>query len=104
MSEHTPGPWRWRNRDTLVQTTDVMKRVLEFHLDPEGWMDGWIRCSNADRALIAAAPDLLAICEESARWLKACAGFFADDLGEIDAREIDAILKQSATAIAKAQP
>lgn len=62
---HTPGPWRWNEHHQLVSdgateypgTDDWMdpepKRIVETdggHYPPHG----------ADRALIAAAPDLLA--------------------------------------------
>lgn len=60
MAKHTPGPWEWFNRDRLA-AVNTAGRVLEFREDPEGWKAGWIACSDEDRALIAAAPDLLAL-------------------------------------------
>jgi len=78
MSEHTPGPWEWSIAD---------KWALLLHQAGQTWVDNSIlqcdRCgdcaehdpteggeefkcawpSKADRALIAAAPDLLAACE-----------------------------------------
>lgn len=55
MSAHTPGPWEWRN-DRLV-------RYEEEGVTPIGVGAGTALANcdptTADRALIAAAPDLL---------------------------------------------
>ncbi len=75
MSKHTPGPWGWEfftNHSGDIQQYPValsgpgpLSDVLLSTLDREGHV--FIRVNYADRVLIAAAPDLLAACEEA--WL-----------------------------------
>lgn len=57
---HTPGPWHW---DGLwLESEDPHKTVIEISQD---WTDSIdVVISDDDASLIAAAPDLLAACEE----------------------------------------
>lgn len=60
--QHTPGPWRvkhWRDGRVSIETTDELWNIAtlsEGDDDAAGAID-------ADAALIAAAPDLLAACQ-----------------------------------------
>jgi hypothetical protein len=54
--KHTPGPWSWTSDDTLVGENGAFVLWFGSHGD-EGGID-----SEADKALIKAAPDLLAAC------------------------------------------
>ena len=51
MAEHTPGPWEWDDIGYLVRP------------DGAALFDSTGLATEADHALIAAAPDLLAACE-----------------------------------------
>jgi hypothetical protein len=67
MSKHTPGPWDWRDIDDLRQAkstrTDgrygesVLCASYDYDRGP------YLETTDANRDLIAAAPDLLAACE-----------------------------------------
>ena len=63
MSEtkHTPGPWRWRMHGASGDTKLVGSNEV-----PLVWQDRHWQCpsQDANAALIAAAPDLLAACEK----------------------------------------
>jgi hypothetical protein len=68
MSKHTPGPWEWRG-NVLFTASDEFRdhfvlcpKIVRVHGDR---MSPSIACSDVDRALLAAAPDLLAACEEA---------------------------------------
>jgi hypothetical protein len=84
MSEvqHTPGPWH-----TLCKSTNLEGREPRITVAggsrPEafggqvavvGWKDQSTEEAEANARLIAAAPDLLAACEESLRLMDAMAG------------------------------
>jgi hypothetical protein len=61
-SKHTPGPWRWKTEgiDELESLAGPSNSVCDFGVNiPHDSMPG-NSPSNADKALIAAAPDLLA--------------------------------------------
>ena len=58
MSKHTPGPWskgKNRTQNCILSQGLVVAQVNHYPLDPEQ--------SDANLALIAAAPDLLAALE-----------------------------------------
>lgn len=66
MSAHTPGPWRVYPAGSSVPHYDVCPRVVAdkpsgrcAHEDP----------SDADAALIAAAPDLLQAAQDALAWI-----------------------------------
>ena len=72
MAKHTPGPWEWCTDDdfggfiSLVGGPDALTTVLEpnhrkGHDPDDMWFDDFP--SEADRRLIAEAPDLLAFVE-----------------------------------------
>ena len=64
MSKHTPGPWDWRNIDDLRQAKSTRtdgrygESVLYASYDYD--RGPYLETTDANRALIAAAPDLLA--------------------------------------------
>ncbi len=58
MAEHTPGPWRY------IRTGDYWQ-ITPTGIEGKDNMDG----NEADYHLIAAAPELLAACEEAYRVL-----------------------------------
>ena len=64
MSEtkHTPGPWRWR-----IHGASGDKKLVGSNEVPLVWQDRHWQCpsQDANAALIAAAPDLLAACENA---------------------------------------
>ena len=83
MSDHTPGPWKWdAGAATCAEQVENMyeyegekfldvglrgedgKEVIPLRIDHHSLeYDGdWI--SDADRRLIAAAPEMLALCEK----------------------------------------
>ncbi len=53
---HTPGPWRWEDRDTLINDKCGILRTNVFP-------------NNADANLIAAAPAMYEACKEVERLL-----------------------------------
>jgi hypothetical protein len=58
-TKHTPGPWRVYPRGSCVPHYDVCERIVSDHPSGRSLNDG---PSDADAALIAAAPDLLDAC------------------------------------------
>ena len=70
MPEHTPGPWEWVGDELDGNGGDICHTVLEVQDTPENnypeMQSGELIMPNeaADRALIAAAPDLLAAVED----------------------------------------
>ncbi len=59
MDEHTPSPWNWLNYpDGRKLLTGPNNAVI--HCPGPGPQ---MECTKADQALIAAAPDLLDVCE-----------------------------------------
>ena len=68
--QHTPGPWKWVGDDLESQHVGAPNygAVLEREVDCGMWCQGGVArlvISDADRALIAAAPKLLALLIES---------------------------------------
>lgn len=59
MSKHTPGPWEWTYRGLYAGNIPVLVP------DNEHGSDLTIKSRDADDMLIAAAPDLLAACEQA---------------------------------------
>ena len=72
---HTPGPWAWRDGDDLRTQHDRVAPyqygscVLFLGLDDDGDLE--IVCTDADRALIAAAPALFTVLERAETMLAA---------------------------------
>lgn len=62
---HTPGPWVWRGM-SLCRSVDSDAPHVVIRQD-RGTYGHHVGASAADRALIAAAPDLLAACEWALR-------------------------------------
>jgi len=64
--QHTPGPWTWDGRDHLDGGADGIPSVIYTEVSCGMYCIGGrvhMEISPADRALIAAAPDLLAALE-----------------------------------------
>lgn len=62
MSAHTPGPWTWEPVAPMSWLRGAGDTMDVMHMDSDS-----SDCPNdADRALIAAAPDLLAIAKRVA--------------------------------------
>ena len=60
--KHTPGPWVWRNKSgTLHRVGEAPYAYGDIVLAPDYEYDSGVdtKVSDADAALIAAAPDLL---------------------------------------------
>lgn len=64
MSKHTPGPWEWRDADDLRQAKSTRDdgrygaQVIGAGYDYD--RGAYLDMTDADRDLIAAAPDMLA--------------------------------------------
>jgi hypothetical protein len=92
MSKHTPGPWQssrdatpdWHHQATLY-SADTDERVA-------------VVFGEANEALIAAAPDLLAECRDAAAWLAEHEPYMGREVSEGYAAIIDGLR----AAIAKA--
>lgn len=56
---HTPGPWRWSPKGTLSTTAKVSKTCDNVVV----WSQKYGFDNEADKTLIAAAPELLAACQ-----------------------------------------
>ena len=72
MTQHTPGPWRYRQDGTVIA---IEARYGRDGHDPDAWV-GTQRVAavsmyaEADARLIAAAPDLLELAESSLELLE----------------------------------
>lgn len=99
-NEHTPGPWAvWMGSVAVLIQNQANPTYPEniasvFSRDPNG---NDPRPYKANAALIAAAPELLAACEEAERILGNM-GYTGDE------GEPDACYQQLGRAIAKARP
>lgn len=58
---HTPGPWKWRQSYTKGEPQEIV--IHAGAIDICSMLAGDIEDEEADAALIAAAPDLLAALE-----------------------------------------
>src|SRR5271166_2929964 len=73
---HTPGPWHWlffkrRNGELTEHPHALSNGSTDVLLATESREGGiWAEVSLADRALIEAAPELLAVCEELVAYQK----------------------------------
>ena len=65
MSAHTPGPWKVYPPGSSVPHYDVCDRIVSDHPSGRSASEG---PSDADAALIAAAPDLLLAARDAAAW------------------------------------
>jgi len=93
VSKHTPGPWRaWHDSYGRFQ---IMAGGLPLSPSREGAQPGE---GEANAALIASAPDLLAACEEAA-W--AIESYCEDHAGERPT-DVTVVLPALLSAIAKA--
>jgi len=54
-SGHTPGPWRVMNRNDICADNEHESRIADLYDENESW--------RANARLIAAAPELIAVCE-----------------------------------------
>jgi hypothetical protein len=66
MSKHTPGPWEAKNNGTHWNNKEIDNWIITYGNDDEQIVDHVYEEANA--RLIAAAPELLAACEEFERW------------------------------------
>ncbi|OAI41249.1 hypothetical protein AYO40_03450 [Planctomycetaceae bacterium SCGC AG-212-D15] len=64
---HTPSPWKWveKNGWSGIETSDGEDLLLYAicSTDQHGWHGKVVTDNPADRALLIAAPDLLAACK-----------------------------------------
>lgn len=75
--KHTPGPWVWRNKSgTLHRVGTAPYAYGDLVLAPDYEHDSGVdtRVSDADAALIAAAPDLLAALKTAKETIRAWHG------------------------------
>ena len=97
MSEtkHTPGPWRWR-----IHGASGDKKLVGSNEVPLVWQDRHWQCpsQDANAALIAAAPDLLAACDAL---LEIVLLYEDDDL--VTEHQLWVARKVAAAALAKAR-
>ncbi len=103
--KHTPGPWRW----IPMYGPDGKKHDGRFYIDSDTHMVGNVEpCagmpvaqSHANAALLASAPDLLTVAEDTAETVRRY------DDGEIDAAALVDYIRRRAdearAALAKAR-
>ena len=69
-TKHTPGPWGWEYYDrNLNRAVALSAGGVDVLLATSNGSAAWAEVSEADRTLIAAAPDLLSELRETADWL-----------------------------------
>jgi hypothetical protein len=82
MNKHTPGPWQWDGDYTLRPVNpDPSRSALHTILSPDGPY-GFVQTSTADvwpefeanKRLIAAAPDLLVELQDAVAMIEALGG------------------------------
>ena len=98
---HTPGPWHVIPTLTGALSINVTPKVPVATVGGAGWHLGE-GVANANAALIAAAPDLLAALRRATPWL----GKLIADGGHNNAvlpRDAEAALAMAEAAIAKAE-
>lgn len=104
---HTPGPWHWNGVATIWNTLgepgEVDREVIVAQVVTD-WGDGRhvepipVRESNA--RLIAASPDLLAVCEELVRALSLGTG---REVSVVTRNEMYPVRDMAMAAISKAK-
>lgn len=87
---HTLGPWRWSPGGTLSTTAKVSSTCDNVVV----WSQRFGFDNDDDKALIAAAPDLLAACQAFAEAYEK----------SLQLEKTDVALRMAKQAIAKAQP
>jgi len=100
--QHTPGPWTWDGRDHLDGGADCAPSVIYTEVSCGMYCIGGrvhMEISPADRALIAAAPDLLAALEE----FVGVERDRTDGFSKVSALRIVACYNMARAAIAKAR-
>lgn len=63
MGEHTPGPWEWLNTESLMSVSTGEPVLTLSYSSMYGHM---LYCNDENKALLAAAPILLAALEHCA--------------------------------------
>jgi hypothetical protein len=108
MSAHTPGPWEWDGNTLRPANLDPSRSAVHSILDAEGGY-GFLGSDrhatsaelDADRRLIAAAPELLA---ELKNLLKVCVDMDAENDNEKPTEaEYIAAIQSAAKAIFRAE-
>lgn len=98
MGEHTPGPWSY-------EVHELSEGYSAIVYDARGQRVGTDHLSEADAALIAAAPDLLAAIKDAQDFIRSYFGPVSSDdpagWSDLDAMGVDINLR---AAIAKASP
>ena len=104
MSEHTPGPWRRKDRwNATIHAPDGHIIAEVFHDDAEHDEARALSRYEADQSLIEAAPDLLAALESTIPMLR-LAGHRANDSGaDVDADRYMLTIRAAFAAIEKAR-
>jgi hypothetical protein len=102
MSAHTPGPWVWRGKSgSLHQAGEKPHTYGATVLAPTYEHDSGLdtEISEADAALIAAAPDLVEALREMVRWF----GNYPEYIPNPErSDEYEASVKAANAALAKA--
>ena len=98
---HTPGPWEFRSND--LGEEELVRVPYGYPVAHAVWIGGSgceLRVGKeADKRLIAAAPDLLAACETAIRQIRAAFAIIHPG----DKALVDGSVEQLRTAIAKAR-
>lgn len=94
QQKHTPGPWKWYEGDEPTHAELYPSDYEGEAVDSIAYHGANWRMKDADKALIAAAPDMYDALSDAAAWLSCL-----DDLTENEQATLDSI----AAALAKAE-
>ena len=89
-SEHTPGPWRWLDGNSLMGDHSNRPIILSARGMLSRNSDGFLKTNNPespDCRLIAAAPDLLRHAKIAAEILRGLQVDEDDEIGRASCRE-----------------
>jgi len=96
-TKFTPGPWKWNDKELLDSTNAAIIKHEDDGAcgDPEccGAGSCWVEVREADKPLIAAAPDLYAAIEAFLSYLEHDDSLHTAEAGQIDEQMHAALAK-----------